>query len=135
MANVNWAGRPKTRKTEMKSSLLRMPAMTPVLLATLALSACAGGPRIETIPVALDCAGRIPPQLRAEVKPAEPPADNSVGAWVAFGDAQTGRLESANDRKATVIWILDRCEAEERAAATRLAPAPWWRRLLGGGDR
>ncbi|HYE45712.1 MAG TPA: hypothetical protein VEA44_08050 [Caulobacter sp.] len=68
--------------------------------------------------------------------PAPPPADNSVGQWVAFGDAQTGRLESANDRKATVIWILDRCEAEERAAAARLAPRPsLWRRLLGEGDR
>jgi hypothetical protein len=73
-----------------------------------------------TIPVALDCARRIPPQLRAEVEPADLPADNTVGAWVAFGDAQTGRLETANDRKATLIWIVETCEAEEQAAAKAL---------------
>ncbi|RYG20804.1 MAG: hypothetical protein EON96_00135 [Caulobacteraceae bacterium] len=89
-----------------------------------------------TIPVALDCAGRIPPQLRAEVAPAAPPADNSVGEWVAFGDAQTGRLETANDRKATMLWILEACEGEERAAAGRLtARPPWWRRLTGGAGQ
>lgn len=80
-----------------------------------------------TIPVALDCGSRVPPQLRAEVLGAEPPADNSVGEWVAFGDAQTGRLETANERKATVLWIYDACEAEEKAAAAKLSrPEPWW---------
>jgi hypothetical protein len=50
---------------------------------------------------------------------------------VAFGDAQTGRLEVANERKATVLWIYDTCEAEEKAAAARLSsPRPWWRQLL-----
>jgi hypothetical protein len=102
----------------------------------LVLPACAAVPSTVTIPVALDCAGRIPPQLRAEVAPAAPPADNSVGQWVAFGDAQTGRLETANDRKATMLWIVEACEAEERAAAARLAPRPpWWRRLPGGTGR
>lgn len=86
-----------------------------------------------TIPVALDCAGRIPPQLRADTAGAPPPSDNSIGAWVAFADAQTGRLESANDRSATVLWIVDRCEAESRTVAVRLASQrPWWRRLLPG---
>lgn len=89
-----------------------------------------------TIPVALDCAGRIPPQLRGDITPAAPPADNSVGEWVAFGDAQTSRLETANDRKATMLWIVEACETEERAAAARLTPrSPWWRRLAGGGGR
>lgn len=109
-----------------------MRPLAPALLATLACAACAGGPSTVTIPVALDCGGRIPPQLRAEVGGAAPPADNSVGEWVAFGDAQTGRLEVANERKATVLWILDACETEEKKAAARLSrPAPWWRRLLG----
>ena len=109
----------------------RTPAQTLALLAMLACGACAGGPRIETIPVALDCGSRVPPQLRAEVVGAPPPADNSVGEWVAFADAQTGRLEVANERKATVLWIYDACEAEEKKAAAKLsASAPWWRRLL-----
>jgi hypothetical protein len=110
----------------MRSFPRRTPGLTPALLAMLVLPGCAGGPRTVTIPVALDCAGRIPPQVRAEVPGAELPADNSVGQWVAFGDAQTGRLEVANDRKATALWIVDQCEAEERAAAARLAPRPWW---------
>lgn len=104
-----------------------MQKLVLALLVTLALPACAGGPRIETIPVALDCAGRIPPQVRADVQAAPLPADNSVGEWVAFGDAQTGRLEAANDRKSTVLWIIDRCEAEERTAAEKLKPRPWWK--------
>ena len=110
----------------------RAPARMLGLLATLACAACAGGPPIETIPVALDCGARVPPQLRAEVAGAPPPADNSVGEWVAFGDAQTGRLEAANERKATVLWIYDSCEAEERKAVATLARKPWWRRLAGG---
>lgn len=80
-----------------------------------------------TIPVALDCGSRVPPQLRADVGPAEPPADNSVGEWVAFGDAQTGRLQVANERKATVLWIYDACEAEEKKAAAAVTRKPWWR--------
>ncbi len=50
-----------------------------------------------------------------------------MGEWVAYGDAQTGRLEAANDSKATALWIIDQCEAEERAAAARLKPRPWWK--------
>jgi len=99
----------------------------PALLAAWALSGCAGGPSIETMPIAFDCAARVPPQLRAAVMGAPPPAANTVGEWVAFGDAQTGRLETANDAKATMLWIIDRCEAEERAAVARLKPRPWWR--------
>lgn len=116
----------------MRSRPSRMLALTLALLATLASAACAGGPRIETIPVALDCGSRVPPQLRAEVAGAPLPADNSAGEWVAFGDAQTGRLEVANERKETVLWIYDTCEAEERKAVEKLKPTPWWRRLIGG---
>lgn len=112
----------------------RTPGFLQVLPALLVLPACAGGPSTVTIPVALNCGGRIPPQLRTEVGPAPLPTGNSVGEWVAFGDAQTGRLESANDHKATVLWILDRCEAEQKAAADHLT-APWWRRLFGEGRR
>lgn len=120
----------------MTSSPRRTPALLLALPAMLVLPACAAVPSTVTIPVALDCAGRIPPQLRAEVAPAAPPADNSIGQWVAFGDAQTGRLETANDRRATMLWILEACETEERAAAARLAPRPpWWRRLAGGTGR
>lgn len=116
----------------MQSSRRPTLPMTLALLATLALPACAAGPTTLTIPVALDCAGRIPPQLRADVTGAPLPADNSIGEWVAFGDAQTGRLESANDRKATMLWIVEACEAEEAKAAAKLDGRPWWKRLTSG---
>lgn len=116
----------------MTSFPRRTPASMLALPAVLALTACAGGPPIETIHVAFDCAARVPPQLRAAVEAAPPPADNSVGEWVVFGDAQTARLDAANDRNATALWIVDRCEAEEKAAVRDLARRPWWRRLLAG---
>lgn len=120
----------------MTSCQRRTPALLLALPALLVLPACAGGPPIVSIPGVLNCAGRIPPQLRAEVAGAPLPDDNSVGEWVAFADAQSGRLEAANDRKTTALWIIDQCEAEERAAAARLAtPSPWWRRLFGGSGR
>ncbi|MFN3856527.1 MAG: hypothetical protein ACK4RV_02175 [Caulobacter sp.] len=78
-------------------------------------------------PVAFDCAARVPPQLRADVAGAPLPATNTIGEWVAFGDGQTTRLEKANDGKATLLWIIDKCEAEERAAAEKLKPRPWYR--------
>lgn len=110
----------------MKSSPHLTRNLTLGLLATLALPGCVAGPRTVTIPVALNCASRIPPQVRADVPGAPLPADNSVGEWVAFGDAQTGKLESANDRKNTALWIMDQCEGEQKAAAEKLKPRPWW---------
>lgn len=111
----------------MRSYPLPMRNLTLALLAPLALTACAGGPRIETLPVAFDCSARVPPQLRADVQGADLPEDNTVGGWVAFADAQTGKLESANDRKTTALWIIDQCEGEEKEAAERIKPRPWWR--------
>lgn len=111
----------------MRSLQRTMRLTGPALLATWALSGCAGGPSIEMMPIALDCAARVPPQLRAGTPGAAPPAANTVGEWVAFGDAQTGRLEAANDSKATALWIIDQCEAEARNAAGALRPRPWWR--------
>ena len=47
-----------------------------------------------------------------------------------------GRLARPNDRRATLLWIVEACESEERVAAARLSPrSPWWRRLTGGGGR
>ena len=52
--------------------------------------------------------------------PADLPRDNTIGEWVAFGDDQTGRLETANDRKNTALWIVGQCESEYQAAVDRL---------------
>ena len=103
------------------------PRLTLALLAMLVLSACASAPRIETIPIALNCASRIPPQLRDDVAAAPLPAQGTVGEWVAFSDAQTGRLEQANDEKATVLWIVNQCEQEQEKISTAMMVKPSWR--------
>lgn len=48
-----------------------------------------------------------------------------MGEWVAFGDAQTGQLERANDEKQTALWIVRNCEAEQ-AKAARDINKPWY---------
>ena len=59
-----------------------------------------------------------------------PPNSATAGDWIAFADAQTGRLDQANGRTADAIAIVERCEARERDALKR-AKAGWWARLTG----
>jgi hypothetical protein len=66
--------------------------------------------------------------LKAGVAGAQlPPESASAGDWIAFADAQTGRLDQANGRTADAIAIVERCEAREREALSG-------RRLAGGLD-
>lgn len=51
--------------------------------------------------------------------PAPLPAGETAGDWVAFGDAQTGQLDKANERTTAAIGIVERCEARDREAITR----------------
>lgn len=55
------------------------------------------------------------------VTPAALPTGSTVGDWVAFGDAQTGRLDVANQYKAAALEIVDKCELLQ---AER--PRRWW---------
>lgn len=48
--------------------------------------------------------------------PAPLPAGGTVGDWIAFGDAQTGQLDKANERTTSAIGIVERCEARDREA-------------------
>lgn len=91
------------------------------------LTACAGGPPIVTASAA-ECSGLIPAEWKAGVAGAQLPAERStVGEWIAFADAQTGRLDQANGRTRDAILIVERCEARERDAVKRAKR----RRLLG----
>lgn len=99
---------------------LRIPL---AVLAMLGLASCATGPRY--VPIQYACASRVPPQLTDDVPSAPLPVENTVGEWVAFGDAQTGQLERANDEKQTALWIVNQCEAEAKAAADDIT-RPWW---------
>ncbi|WP_339375650.1 hypothetical protein [Aurantiacibacter zhengii] len=51
-----------------------------------------------------------------------------MGAWISFGDAQTGQLDKANDRTVSTIGIIERCEARDRAVI-EAARRPWWKIL------
>ena len=55
------------------------------------------------------------------------PEGETVGDWVAFGDAQTAQLDKANGRTADAIGIVQRCEARDRAAVNTAKH----RRVLG----
>lgn len=47
------------------------------------------------------------------------PEGNTVGDWIAFADAQTGRLDIANGRTVDAIGIIERCEARDKEAIKR----------------
>ena len=50
------------------------------------------------------------------------PDGTTVGDWIAFGDAQTGRLDVANGRQADTLAIISRCEARDRKAVDKSRP-------------
>lgn len=89
-----------------------------------ALFACA--PPIVTASAA-GCSGLIPIEWSKGVEGAALPSGDTVGDWVSFADAQTGKLDVANGRTRDAVAIVGRCEQRDAAAvksATR-------RRLFG----
>ena len=97
------------------------PIRTSILLcATLACGACVGGPVIATTQGA--CSRLIPDSWREPVAGAPLPEGNTVGDWIAFGDAQTGRLDVANGRTQDSLSIIERCEARDREAVEKSRP-------------
>ncbi len=50
------------------------------------------------------------------------PDGSTVGDWIAFGDAQTGRLDVANGRQADTLAIIARCEARDSQAVRKSRP-------------
>ena len=92
-------------------------------LMLLAVSACAATPPIAGIRTA--CSALLPANWLAGVAGAEMPAGNTVGDWIAFGDAQTGQLDKANGRTTDAIGIVSRCEDRD-AKALIVARKRWW---------
>lgn len=45
-----------------------------------------------------------------------------MGDWIAFGDAQTGQLDKANDRTTSSIGIIERCEERDKQAIQKAKP-------------
>ena len=82
-----------------------------------ALSACVSAPPIFATSAA--CSSILPADWRQGVPGAPLPAGETVGDWIAFGDAQTGQLDKANGRTADAIGIVERCEARDRDAVAK----------------
>jgi hypothetical protein len=95
--------------------------------AAAALSACAG-PIVTAAPNS--CATLLPEDWRQGVAGAPLPDTDTVGDWIAFGDAQTGKLDQANERTKASIGIVERCEARD-AAAVKKASRGFFGRLFG----
>ena len=90
------------------------------LFGMLALPGCVSGPPISSTPSA--CSTLIPSAWSSGVAGAPLPNGNTVGDWVAFGDAQTGRLDVANGRQSDTLAIIGRCEERDRQAVKRSRP-------------
>lgn len=79
-------------------------------------------------PRAAGCAALLPAEWKEGVPGAELPPDQAdVGDWIGFADAQTSRLDMANDRTRSAIGIVERCEERDREAVARATR----RRALG----
>lgn len=68
------------------------------------------------------CSTLLPDEWRKGVDGAPLPDGDTVGDWIAFGDAQTGQLDKANDRYKAAVGIVARCEERDRAAVKRSRP-------------
>lgn len=96
----------------------RVPMLLlPLLLATPGCAPFVGGPVISATPSA--CSSLIPDSWRKPVDGAPLPFGDVVGDWIAFADAQTGKLDIASGRIADVLSIIERCEERDRAAVKR----------------
>lgn len=68
------------------------------------------------------CSSLLPSEWEAGVDGAPLPAQDTVGDWIAFGDAQTGQLDKSNDRYRAAAGIMRRCEAMQADALERSKP-------------
>ncbi len=92
----------------------------------LLLAGCAG-PTVLSTPNS--CASLVPSAWNAGVAPPPLPNDDTVGAWVEFGDAAVGKLDVANGRYRDAREIQDKCEARDRLAVKE-ATRGWLARLF-----
>src|SRR5688500_16662377 len=96
----------------------------------LALPGCAlfagGRPTVTT--QGAGCSSLIPDNWKQGVAGADlPPVEGVIADWIAFADAQTGKLDQANDRTVSTIGIVERCETRDAEAVRRATR----RRFLG----
>lgn len=76
------------------------------------------------------CAALLPAEWKLGVAGAPLPDGTTVGDWIVFADAQTGKLDQANGRTKDAIGIVERCEARD-AAAVKKVTRGFFGRLFG----
>lgn len=76
------------------------------------------------------CHELLPAEWLSGVPSAPLPDGETVGDWIAFGDAQTGQLDKANGRYVDAIGIVERCHDRDQEAAKR-ATRGFFGRLFG----
>lgn len=59
------------------------------------------------------------------VEGADLPIGQTVGDWIVFGDQQTGKLDTANDRIVNGYSTIAKCEKRD-ALALKIATKRWW---------
>ena len=91
--------------------------LLPLALATQGCALFAGGPPIVATPSA--CSSLLPSEWLLGVAGAPLPDGGEVGDWIAFGDAQTGKLDNSNDRYRAAVGIVKRCEERDAAAVKK----------------
>lgn len=106
---------------------------TPILLAAF-LMGCAGTTPTRPILAALDC-----DQFKAPLKARTPGAPRptlealigagGLGQALAFGDAQTGQLDKANDRADAILKVDELCAQQQKRVLESLQPKPFWKRI------
>lgn len=98
-----------------------------MLLAVLP-SACTRS--IVSYPPAPSCWDYVPAELVKPTPGAPLPADDTAGAWVTFGNSQTGQLEAANLKPPAIGHIVQTCERKHADAVAKAErdSRRWWRR-------
>lgn len=64
--------------------------------------------------------------LRDPTPHAPLPADDTAGAWVAYGNSEGGQTDKANARGDTILHIGDTCDAWAKKAKDEVEK-PWWK--------
>lgn len=91
-----------------------------------ALSACVQAPQV--LAPAGHCSDLTPEDWHKKgVESAELPVEDKIGPWMAFGIAQTGQLDKANNQTRDQHEIIAKCEARDAAVIKSFQPKPFWK--------
>ncbi len=97
-----------------------------LLVSLVAVTGCSA-PTVLSTPNS--CSTLLPSSWKDGVAGAELPGGDTVAEWIAFGDAQTGKLDQANGRTKDAIEVVERCERRD-SEAVRRSTKSWLGRLF-----